>query len=289
MAHFVGVGIAALDIINTTDGYPPEDSKVRAIRHDVRRGGNTANILGVLSQLGHECHWCGVLGDDQSSEIIRSDLLKHNINMDYVKVVESGHSPTSYIILNKHNGSRTIVHYRDLPEYAFADFKQYNYSTVDWIHFEGRNIDQTAQCLGYVASRYPHTMTSLEVEKPHVGIESLFASVKIVFYSRQYALSAGFENAMDFLTQQTWLNNQLICVCSWGDQGACVRNAQGQVYCSPAIKYGEVVDSIGAGDTFNAGFMHAYQINANIQFALEFACSIAGKKCSQYGFDGISI
>ena len=31
MAHILGIGIATLDIINTVDGYPPEDAEVRAM------------------------------------------------------------------------------------------------------------------------------------------------------------------------------------------------------------------------------------------------------------------
>jgi len=79
MAHIIGVGIAALDIINSTDGYPVEDTKIRAVAHNVRRGGNTANTLSVLSQLGHQCSWCGTLGDDAGSEVIKQDLRKYHI------------------------------------------------------------------------------------------------------------------------------------------------------------------------------------------------------------------
>ena len=28
MAHILGIGIATLDIINTVDGYPPEDAEI---------------------------------------------------------------------------------------------------------------------------------------------------------------------------------------------------------------------------------------------------------------------
>jgi hypothetical protein len=51
MAKILGIGIAALDIINTVDGYPNEDAEVRAINQRVCRGGNATNTLVVLSQL----------------------------------------------------------------------------------------------------------------------------------------------------------------------------------------------------------------------------------------------
>ena len=64
MARILGVGIATLDIINTVDGYPAEDSEVRAIHQRICRGGNATNTLVVLSQLGHRCAWAGVLADE---------------------------------------------------------------------------------------------------------------------------------------------------------------------------------------------------------------------------------
>jgi ketohexokinase len=61
MPHILGIGIATLDIINSVDGYPAEDTEVRALRQQLRRGGNCTNTLAVLSQLGHRCAWGGVL------------------------------------------------------------------------------------------------------------------------------------------------------------------------------------------------------------------------------------
>jgi ketohexokinase len=122
MALIIGIGIATLDIINTTDGYPGEDAEVRALSQSIRRGGNVTNTLTVLSQLGHRCQWAGTLGDDFSTGIIKSDLQRQQIDFRRSTVISAGRAPTSCITLNKNNGSRTIVHFRDLPEYSFEHF-----------------------------------------------------------------------------------------------------------------------------------------------------------------------
>ena len=51
MAKLLGIGNATLDVIHLVDGYPRENDEVRARERYVRRGGNTANTLVVLSQL----------------------------------------------------------------------------------------------------------------------------------------------------------------------------------------------------------------------------------------------
>jgi len=289
MANIVGVGIAALDIINITDGYPVEDSKIRALAHKVRRGGNTANTLSMLSQLGHHCSWCGTIGDDTASEVIVQDLQKYQIDISYCKRVKDGFSPTSYITLNQQNGSRTIVHYRDLPEYAYDDFILHDFTAFDWIHFEGRNIDETSEILAYLSANYPGLSISLEVEKSQLEIEKLFPQVQLLFFSRQYALNAGYKKPEVFLSEMAAKHKQLIMVCSWGDQGACAVDVDSRVYCSPAMDIGQVVDTIGAGDTFHAGFIDARVNGCDIQHSLRRACRLAGIKCGQYGFDDITL
>ena len=101
MAKILGVGIATLDIINTVDDFPEEDSEVRALAQEQRRGGNATNTLVVLSQLGHHCTWAGTLAHDAGSEVIRADLQRHGIDTTHTQVITHGRGPTSYITLNQ--------------------------------------------------------------------------------------------------------------------------------------------------------------------------------------------
>jgi ketohexokinase len=51
----------------------------------------------------------------------------------------------------------------------------------------------------------------------------------------------------------------------------------------------KVIDTVGAGDTFNAGIILYLSLypNANLQQALQFACQLASKKVAQQGFDSL--
>ena len=114
----LAVGIATLDIINHVVVYPHEDDEVRALRQSVRRGGNATNSLVVLSQLGYDCHWAGTLSDETDSRLILEDLARYAVDCRHVRRYRTGKVPTSYVLLSEATGSRTIVHYRDLPEYS---------------------------------------------------------------------------------------------------------------------------------------------------------------------------
>ena len=141
MARILGVGVATLDIINELAGYPPEDSEIRALGQRIARGGNAANSLVVLSQLGHECAWAGTYADEPDSRHVLDDLSRYQVDVNYACCVSPGKVPTSCVTLSRTTGSRTIVHYRDLREFGFSDFAAINLGSFAWIHFGGRNVD----------------------------------------------------------------------------------------------------------------------------------------------------
>jgi len=134
MASILGVGNATLDVINSVDHYPVEDSERRAISQHICRGGNAANTLVVLSQLGHDCHWAGVLANEPDARRICADFDQYQIDWSPAYQVSTGKVPISYILSNRCNGSCAIVHVRDLPEYPAAHFFELELNGYDWLH-----------------------------------------------------------------------------------------------------------------------------------------------------------
>ena len=188
-AAVLGVGIATRDIVNVVAAYPPEDAEIRALAQRTARGGNCANTLDVLAQLGRRCAWAGVLAGDDGAAFIAEDLARRGIDHSHAGRLAGGATPTSYITLSRATGSRTIVHHRDLPELAAADFARLPLDGFDWVHFEGRNPADTAQMLARVRRERPDLPISVEIEKPRDGIEQLFYDVDVLIIARAYAQS----------------------------------------------------------------------------------------------------
>lgn len=283
MANILGVGIATLDIINIVDGYPEEDAEVRALNQRVCRGGNAANSLAVLAQLGHRCSWAGTVAAEADGKRILRDLKSFDINVSASQRIRDGRSPTSYICLNQQNGSRTIVHYRDLPEYSYSAFAALDLTPYHWIHFEGRNVADTRQMLERARKNWPNMPISLELEKPRPDIEVLLPYPQLLLFSRHFARSRGFDDAAAFLETMKQLAPQADLVCAWGDQGAYGCTREGQVLHSPAFPPPNLVDTIGAGDVFNASIIDQYLKGVPLATALTAACRLAGQKCGQLG------
>ena len=288
MSRILGTGIATLDIIHSVDGYPAENSEVRAVARHRTRGGNTANTLSVLRQLGHQCSWAGVYTDDEAGRFVCHDLQQRGIELVTARLHSGKTTPTSSIVHNRLNGSRTIIHYRDLPELGFAEFSRLDLGRYDWLHFEGRNVTETARMLSHAAQQYPDLPRSVEIEKPRDHIESLFALADVLVFSRD-CLQAWHEQDPQACLRR--LHDGLpgvALVCTWGESGAFFVTGDGVSGHAPAHPPGRVVDTLGAGDTFNAGLIDALLQGHELAQATTRACRLAGQKCGHQGLDFIA-
>lgn len=288
MARILAIGIATLDIINLVDEYPPEDAEIRALEQETRRGGNATNTLVVLSQLGHQCNWAGTLADEPDARLIRTDLARHTIDISAVELLPRGKVPTSYITLSQRTGSRTIVHYRNLPEYSFEHFRAIDLSRFDWVHFEGRNVEVTQRMLQRLKKLHPELPCSLEIEKPRPGIEQLLPYPDLLLFSRAYARSSGFQRAEGLFQHVRPQAPHAQLVCGWGDGGAYARDRDERNYHTPAFPPQRLVDTLAAGDVFNAGIIHGLVRKRTLELTLIEAARLAGRKCGQQGIDGLA-
>jgi ketohexokinase len=287
--HILGVGVATLDIIDSLAAYPVENSEQRALARRVCRGGNAANTLVVLSQLGHACSWAGTLADDAAAGVIVGDLAAHGIDTHWATRLPGGVSPTSYILLSRATASRTIIHYRELAEFSHQAFARIDLSPFDWIHFEGRHIPDCEVMLMLARERGRQARISLEVEKPREGIERLFPLAEVLIFSRAYAEARGQATAQGLFEWVRRSNRHALLFAGWGETGGWLDAGAGPPLHRPSVRPPKLVDTLGAGDVFNAGVIHGLLQGGTPAEALELAVELSGRKCGQSGFQGLGI
>lgn len=281
------VGVAAWDIVNEVAVYPAEDAEVRAPRQRVSRGGNAANTLSVLSELGHACAWAGTLGGDAQGDLVLKDLERRHVDIRACVRLAHCSTPTSYVTLSRATGSRTIVHYRDLAELSAADFSRVPLVGYRWVHFEGRNPQETAVMLRDCRERLPEAGISLEVEKPRPGIETLFAGPDVLIFSRNYAQSRRYTDPKRFLADQWGRTQARLLVLPWGEAGAYAQPRGGDCCFVPAHRPPLIRDTLAAGDVFNAGLIDGLLGGRDAAELLTRANGLAGHKCGMIGLDGV--
>ncbi|XP_061730442.1 ketohexokinase isoform X5 [Nerophis ophidion] len=290
------IGLVCLDIISVVDKYPEEDTDSRCVSQRWQRGGNASNSCTVLSLLGSSCAFMGSLCAGPVASFILEDFQKLNIDMSLVSEHAQCVTPTSLVISSSSTGSRTILHInRNVPDVTAEDFSKVELRHFKWIHWEGRNVDEQLKMIQQVARHnaalpWQQRITiSVEIEKPREPLYELFAYGDVVFVSKDVARHLGFhtpQSALEGLRCRVKVGAVLIC--AWAEKGADALAPDGLFIHSDAFPPERLIDTLGAGDTFNAAVIHKLSNGARLEEALTFGCRVAGGKCGFHGYGGIA-
>jgi ketohexokinase len=283
MARILCVGSAVLDLVFSVAHHPAEDEELRASSLLVTAGGNAANTARVLRGLGHEVALAAVLADNPAGAPLETCLRQAGVDLAPCRRV-AGLPPLSAILLSQQNGHRTIVHHRDTPEFGLDDLATLDLSRWQWAHFEARPGPETARMVRHANLFHPDLLVSIEVEKVRPGIEVCFPMARLLLFSRDYVEACGFPRPDAFLREMRDRVPDTLMTATWGEEGAWAIEADGTLHHALAVPPPVIVDTIGAGDTFNAGMIGALTAGRSLRESLAAACRLAGKKVGQVGF-----
>ncbi|XP_023265244.1 ketohexokinase [Seriola lalandi dorsalis] len=192
------------------------------------------------------------------------------------------------------NGSTNQTERRNLPDVTAEDFSKVDLHQFKWIHWEGRNAQEQVKMIQQVVmynSTLPQQQkitVSVEIEKTREPLYQLFPHGDVVFVSKDVARHFGFQSAEAALRGlYSRVKQGAVLVCAWAEKGADALGPDGVIVHSDAFPPESLVDTLGAGDTFNAAVIYTLSNGGSLQDALAFGCKVAGRKCGFHGYDDI--
>lgn len=287
LARILVTGIATIDHVVDVDAYPEEDSEQRALESETLPGGNAANTAYLLAQAGHAVDLAAVVAVGREGDRLLELLSARGIGVQRC-VRLPGRTPASWILRSRATGSRTIIHDRKLPELSARAFATQGLEEYDWFHFEGRNPSELPALLRAVRRFAVDQPISLELEKPREGLDRSLSLADVLMFSRGWAEARDGSEPDAFIERVSAARPEQVQTLTWGYRGAwCVQHGRVQ-HCLPEPGL-RVRDSLGAGDTFNAGLIDALVSGMPPGQALERAVRLAERKLRQSGLDGLFV
>lgn len=250
-------------ILNGLEKFPEIGKEVLANGMTLTLGSSSAIFASNISSLGARVAFLGKIGNDKFGEIVLESLQANHVDISMIKTDENAGTGAT-IILNV-NEDRAMVTYpgamdlltpddiieSDLTKARHLHFSSYFLQTGMWNHLG--KLFRHARKLGLTTSFDmqwdPKETWELDIEDvlPHVNV-FLPNEKEIMFLTRKNNLEEAIEKVRR-LTD--------ILVIKKGNQGSTVISGD-QRWDLPAFLNNNVVDAIGAGDSFNAGFIYKY-------------------------------
>jgi len=255
--------------------WPQQGSEVLVEHYQLRVGGSLGNTALALHALGVKAEYYANVGSDSLGEWLFEELAKHNCSLT------RSPGPTAVTVgLTHPDGERTFItyegHFRAFDVVSLQRTVE-SISPNDLFMLSGYFLlpslrSSARELCNAVRARRGHVL--LDTGWPSEGwtqtvrdeIKALLQSCNFFLPNREELLGltacedvrAGLEDIGAEFGGET--------VVKLGEAGASFLEKH-RVVRVPAPKV-NVVDTVGAGDTFNAGFIYAFRRNASVQEAM---------------------
>lgn len=235
--------------------------------------GAESNLCIGLSRLGHTARFISRIGDDPLGAKLRKILQQEGVILDGLRV--DPHAPTG-VFFREHlpDGRRRVYYYR-----RNSAASRLGPEDLQWDHFRGARIVhltgitpalsescaaachravEFARAAGAVLTFDPNYRAPLwDVGEARRVLLPLLAQADIVLMGHEDAQALFDEtDALAALRQAAGLGARMV-VLKRAEQGAWLWR-EGEVIQVPAYPVARVVDPVGAGDGFDAGFLSGW-------------------------------
>jgi len=265
-------------------------------------GGSAANVAVALTRLGIPVKMIGTIGDDSYGKWIRDDLAGEGVDIHEIQFVTNAFTPMVMALIEPDGERLNLVWPPEGGSHFHLRTEMINQSVIsasNWLHTSGiclREVPGREAVLHAMElARESKVTVSLDLNlrlelwgmdsETHKIFERAIALSDIVFgnASEEIIPMAGLDSLE--LAAKSICNEKRNVVARQGKMGALVVTPK-EIFHIPAIKT-QVVDTLGAGDAFNAGFIAACMSRLSLKEAARWGNAVAAYKIGKSGARGL--
>ena len=281
--HVLCTGIAVLDLVFRVERFPRPDVKTQASEFRTINGGNAANAAVAIAHLGARASFSGPFGGPPGTDSVGDTMLalaaREGIACVDCPRVDGTTSPISAISIDG-RGERAIVNFRDdalmaaRPHDAAAVVADADAVIAD-NRFPGFVSDV---CVAAMKRRIP---VVLDADEPRHDSNVLLTQVShVVFSAEGLRATAGTDHLGRALIDVGKQTSAFVAVTDGANDVLWL--SDGELRQIPPFKV-DVVDTLGAGDTFHGAFTLMLAEGRSEREAMRFSAAAAALKCTRYG------
>jgi len=278
-------------ILNNIDSFPELGKEKLADEMTLTLGSSTAIFASNLSVLGTSVGFIGKIGNDSFGELIIKSLNDKKVNTDLI-IRDQNLKTGATIVLNFNEDRAMITHPGAMERLTIKDIKPDDLKKTKHLHFSSfflqPGINHDLVNLFKMAKEFGLT-TSLDPqwdpkERWDMNLKNLLPYVDVFLPNITELLNLTKENKVEdaYDKIKNYVNTLVV---KNGNRGSMVY-INGERITREAFINRNLVDAIGAGDSFDAGFIHKYINGSALEECQLFANLIGAVSTTAAGGTG---
>jgi sugar/nucleoside kinase (ribokinase family) len=275
-------------IFNKIEKFPETGKEVLAEFMALRLGSSSAIFASNLRSMGSLVAFTGMTGQDVFGNFVARELEDRNVDTRYIFKVP-GASTGATVVMTQGEDRANLTYPGAMSEFSSDDVTQNMLFSAAHLHVSSVflqprlkkgivSLMRRAKGLGLTTSLDPQWDPA---EKWDLPLKELLPLVDVFLPNMQEFLNISHSSSLQEGTGKlaNLVNNLVV---KDGRNGAYLFNGTDIIH-QPAFLNDNVADCTGAGDSFDAGFIHRYIRNESLDECLRFAALMGAVNTTEAG------
>jgi len=263
-------------ILNAIDSFPEMGKEKIARQMTLTLGSSSAIFASNLSSLGARTAFAGKIGNDAFGTLVKESLEAKKVNTDFI-ITSSKLNTGATIVLNYSEDRAMVTYPGAMEDLTINDLDESVIKSSGHLHFSSYFLQpgiQEGLISLFKTAKDNGLTTSLDMqwdpaEKWNFNYREILPFVDVFLPNEQEALLLTQEKVLENAIKKLTCDAGLVVV-KLGSKGSIAATDNKSVF-KQSYFNNNVVDAIGAGDSFNAGFIYKFINGCNVDECQEFA------------------